>query len=226
LEQAYQTTFSYDGTVYTFNSYDNFNGLWELSEITADSVFFAAGVEEPEDFDHSLFVSPVSVPLYVYFKHTYEITLHNGDTQIAERFFDREEPYCNRYPNWKCIATEVQGTTKQYLDLYPGILLFGKYYQVSEEHTGTYVIDKVTWEEATKDFDQTIKGIAQEPDPDLYPFDEVDPEELSKLVVVDFGGQLEAYVEEVNGFTCIDEDDIPELPLGDRDDTYSNVGNG
>lgn len=162
--------------------------------------------------------------LYTYYKHTYEVTSHNGKVDLTVRYLDQKEPYKYAYSNWKHVATEELTTSKQYLYLDTGILLFGKYYQVSEEHTGTYVIDKAVWEEATKDFDQSIKSLAEAPDPDYYPFEEVEPEELDNLVVVDFGGQLECCSE--GYFHAIDEaEDLPQLPLDSCGD-YSDVGNG
>lgn len=168
---------------------------------------------------------------YTYFEHEIACTLNEG-TAYENKYTVKRCTLDGNYKtqNLKGNKTEVTKTTKittdkQFVQLDDwSVLLWGKMYITSEEHTGTYVIHKDVWEDyATKyNYDDSLLNVVT-----TFDWEENDwlENDGNEYVVFDLGGQLET-IDEDGYYRAIDEDELPQLPLANASWDYSNVGNG
>lgn len=165
---------------------------------------------------------------YSYYRHTVHTVLNEG-TQYENRYDVVRESLGPDYPvgpHSVVTKTEEVQTEDTCVAFQFAALLFGRYYQVSEEHSGTYVFDKEAWLESG--LDESWMHVVRD-----YDWDDtcLDPSSLGlegrELVVLDFGGQLESYDPEDDYWYPVDEaTDLPELPWNALVYELCDVGNG
>ena len=165
---------------------------------------------------------------FTYYKHNILCTVNRGNPQWERQYTVIRYTDVPEYPikgDVEVISTEMIESNDQCIKLDGWtVILFGKMYGISEEHTGTYVIPKYEWEEFAKNYDDSLLNAVQPFDWDEHDWLENDGNEY---VVLDFGGQL-LLPDEDGYMRPIDEDeDLPEI-LNNVPINYdlSDVGNG
>ena len=161
---------------------------------------------------------------YTYYQHTIETTRHDGSTYTVYRYTTTGN-WVNLYPSNGsiCIKTDQITTNKQVVSLEFDVLLFGKLFTVSEEHTGRYVFPKNEFMESIKDLDESFKNSVVDWKWEDHDWMESDGNEY---VIFDFGGQLE--LPDEDGYTrpCDVEEELPMIPWDLVNWDLSDVGNG